>query len=369
MQTVMGIINLQESENSIQEITSNRPLAAVPFAGRYRLIDFTLSNMVNSGMNNVGVLLPSKSRSIMDHLRSGKEWDLARKREGLYYLPPAEVQSGARSGDIQSLESHLDYISHSAQKYVLIAGTQAVYNMDYSQSLRFHQNTGADITVIYHTYSDGPADGGVVLSTADDGYVKDIAVVPSVMEGDKVSLGAYLMKKSLFIDILSHTHARGGTDFLIDGIMRNLERYSIYAFEHKGYVACINSVSSYYRASMELLDYDKWHQLFMNDGFLVRTKVKDEPPAKYKEDAVIKNSMIANGCVIEGTVENSILFRGVKVAKGVQIKNSIIMQKCEFEENALVENVICDKNVVITEEKWLKGAPNYPLIVEKGVVI
>jgi glucose-1-phosphate adenylyltransferase len=150
--------------------------------------------------------------------------------------------------------------------------------------------------------------------------------------------------------------------------MKNNGKYNIYGYQHEGYVARINSTMSYYKASMELLDPEKWQELFL-DGGLIYTKVKDEAPAKYKKSASVSNSMVANGCIVEGTVENSILFRGVRVGKGVHVKNSIILQKCKLEDDVLIENVICDKDVVITKGKWLKGASNYPLIVEKGVVI
>lgn len=368
MNTVMGIINLQEDESLIKEMTNNRPLAAVPFAGRYRLIDFTLSCMVNSDIRNVGILLPNKSRSILDHLRSGKDWDLARKHDGLFFLPPAQVDNGIRNGDVQSFHRHLDFIEHSSQKYILVAGSQAIYNMNFENALRFHQNTGADITMIYNVQKEESASGGTVLKTAENGMITDIAIQPVVYDDSKVFMGIYLMDKRIFIDIIRGCFARGGTSFLIDGIMKVGDRYSVYGYKHDGYVARVNSTASYYNASMEILNPETWKELFL-DGGLVYTKVKDEAPAKYKQSASVVNSMVANGCVVEGTVENSILFRGVKVGKGVHIKNSIIMQKCELQEEALVENVICDKDVVITQGKWLKGAPNYPLIVEKGVVI
>lgn len=364
----MGIINLQEDENLIKEITQKRALAAVPFAGRYRLIDFTLSSMVNSGIENVGVLLPHKSRSILDHLRSGKDWDLARKCDGLSYLPPADAVNELRSGDVQSYYCNLDFIEQSAQKYVLVAGSQHIYNMNFENALRFHQNTGADITVIYHVQPGAKQSPDTVLGTAENGLVTDIMVNTNPREGDKVSMGIYLMDKRIFIDIVRGCFVRGGTDFLIDGVMKLDGRYSVYGYCHTGYAARIDSLSSYYQASMEMLDPKIWQEVFM-DGASIHTKVKDGAPAKYKKDALVVNSMVANGCVVEGTVENSILFRGVKVAKGVHIKNSIVMQKCTLEEEALLENVICDKDVVITKGKWLKGAPNYPLIVEKGVVI
>lgn len=368
MKTVMGIINLQESEDLLQEITNQRPLAAVPFAGKYRLIDFPLSSMVNSGVQRVGILLPHKSRSVLDHLRSGKDWDLARKHDGLFYLPPSDVDHGIRNGDIQNFYRHLDFIEHSSQKYVLITGGRLVYNINFENALRFHRNTGADITVIYDVQQEESIDGGTVIKTAENGMITDIAIDPVVYEDAKISMGIYLMDKRIFVDIVKGCFARGGTSFLIDGLMRLGDRYTVYGFKHDGYVARITSPTSYYRASMNILNPEIWEELFLNNGSIY-TKVKDEAPAKYNKSANVVNSMVANGCVVEGTVENSILFRGVKIGKGVHVKNSIVMQKCELQNEALVENVICDKNVVITQGKWLKGAPNYPLIVEKGMVI
>ncbi|WP_110954439.1 glucose-1-phosphate adenylyltransferase subunit GlgD [Anaerosinus massiliensis] len=368
MKTVMGMINLQENESLIQEITSDRPIAAIPFAGRYRLIDFSLSSMVNSKIQNVGILLPKKSRSIMDHLRSGKDWDLARKQDGLCYLPPAESKNDLRNGDVQSFHYHLDYIEHSAQQYILITGSHVIYNMNYEKVLRFHQNTGADITMVYHMREKNDLSSGAVLETADNGLLTDLAIMPATKPQAKVFMGIFLMEKNLFMDMIRKTYARGGTDFFIDGIMKHMDQYTIYGYQHQGYVARVTSISSYYQASMELLESKNWQELFL-DGGLIYTKIKDEAPVKYKQSAVVSKSMVANGCIVEGTVENSILFRGVRIGKGVHVKNSIIMQKCELEDEASVENVICDKNVVITKGKWLKGAPNYPLIVEKGVVI
>lgn len=368
VKTVMGIINLQEDENLLQEVTEKRPLAAVPFAGRYRLIDFSLSSMVNSGVQNVGILLPGKSRAIMDHLRSGKDWDLARKHDGLFYLPPAETDNSIRNGDVQSFYRHLDFVEHSSQRYILIAGSQVVYNMNFENALRFHQNTGADITMLYNIQKEESTSGGTVLQTAENGMITDIAIEPAVYDDSKVSMGIYLMDKRIFSDIVKSCFARGGTNLLIDGLMKLDGRYSLYGYKHEGFVARINSTASYYSASMEILNPEIWQELFLDSG-LIYTKVKDEAPVKYKQNAKVVNSMVANGCVVEGIVENSILFRGVKIGKDVHVKNSIIMQKCELQNESMVENVICDKNVVITQGKWLKGAPNYPLIVEKGVVI
>lgn len=368
MKTVMGIINLQENETLIKEMTARRPLATIPFAGRYRLIDFSLSSMVNSGVENVGIMLPTKARSVLDHLRSGKDWDLARHHDGLFYLPALQSDNEMREGDLKSFYRHLDFLEHSSQKYVLLTGSQVIYNMDFENVLRFHQNTGADITMVYNIQAEENTAGGTVLETAENGLVKDIAKQPVVYEDAKISMGIYLMERRLFIQIIKYAFEHGGSDFLVDGIMRQSSKYVVYAMEHDGYTAHINSTASYYQASMDILLPEVRDEVFDRNNSIY-TKSKDEPPVQYKKEATAKNSLIANGCVIEGSVENSILFRGVKVGPGVHVKNSIIMQKCELQEDALLENVICDKNVVITRGKWLKGASNYPLIVEKNVVI
>lgn len=371
MKRVMGIINLYESEAAIQELTAHRPLAAVPFAGRYRLIDFVLSSMVNSGIQNVGILLTHKSRSLMDHLRSGKEWDLARKRDGLFILPSGNVQgAGKGHGDVESFQQHLDYIEKSRQQYALVCGSHFICNMNYRKVLQYHENTGADITLVYQEQDLSRDDfrGCTVLETAGDGRVTDLAVNPARPGSSKVSMTMYLLRKELLIDLISGCYARGGADFLKDGIIKNLALLNVYGYQYSGFAARIHSVSSYYRHNMELLRPEKWQELFAKAG-LIYTKVKDAAPAKYKEQAQVSNAMVANGCVIEGSVENSVLFRDVKIHKGACVRNSIIMQKCEIGENALIENAICDKEVVITTGKWLKGDQSYPLVIEKGTVI
>lgn len=364
----MGIINLQEDNSLIRDLTGRRAVESIPFAGRYRLIDFTLSSMVNSGISNVGIMLPDKPRSVLDHLRSGKDWDLARRHDGLFYLPAPNQEDMNRKGDLKNFYHNLDFFEHSSQRYVLLTSGSFVYNVDFSQLLRFHQNTNADITMVYNTVSEEAHGKNIVIETAENGLVTDIAEKPAVYDGSKVSMNVYLMEKRIFVEMVRYTYEHGGQDFLIDGIIRRASEYNIYGFEHDGYVAHVDSTTAYYKSNMDILQPEVWEELFMGKH-PIYTKVKDEVPVQYKETADVKNSLIANGCIIRGEVENSILFRGVNVAKGVKIKNSIIMQKCDIQEGSLIENVICDKNVVITKEKWLKGAANYPLIVTKNVVI
>lgn len=371
MQNVMGIINLNENEDMLREVTKHRPLAAVPFAGRYRIIDFILSSLVNSGVQNVGILVHHKYRALMDHLRSGKEWDLARKRDGLFILPPAESKNGGSSKrDVDNFYSNLDYINSSRQQYVIIAGSNIVCNLNFKKAFQFHQASQADITILYKeqdlAYDDFTQ--STILDCSADGRITDLAVNPATVTSGKVSMEMYIMSKQLLVELITNCAARGGSDILMDGIMKNMDRLHIFGYQYKGFMARIYSIQSFYRNNMELLKPERWHELFFKSG-PVYTKVKDEAPVKYKEKACVSNAMIANGCVIDGTVENSILFRGVKVGPGAYIKDSIIMQKCQIGANARLENVICDKDVAITAEKWLKGEVNYPLVIEKGITI
>lgn len=370
MENVMGIINLNEPDDIMREVTKHRPVAAVPFAGRYRIIDFILSSMVNSGIKNVGILVGNKYRAIMDHLRSGKEWDLARKHDGLFILPPAEAQPFGLRGDIGNFYSNIDYIKNSRQQYVLLTGSNVVCNLNFQKAFQFHLAKRADITVLYKEQDIKQDDvtNFTIIGCDETGKVVDIAVNPANVTGKNVFMKMMIMPKDLLIEIINNCAARGGSDLLMDGVIKNLPKLNVYGYQYRGFMAQICSIPSYYRCSMELLKHDKWQELFFKSG-PIYTKVKDEAPVKYKENARISNVMIANGCVIEGIVENSILSRGVTVGPGAYVKDSIIMQKCQIGANARLENVICDKDVIITSEKWLKGEKNYPLVIEKGSVV
>ncbi|EKU70587.1 glucose-1-phosphate adenylyltransferase subunit GlgD [Selenomonas sp. F0473] len=368
MNSVMGLINLQEDGGMIRELAERRAVGSIPFAGRYRLIDFALSSMVNSGINKVGVMLPDEPRSVLDHLRSGKDWDLARRHDGLFYLPAPHEDTMRRGGDLKNFYHNLDFIEHASSRYILLTNGSFVYNVDFEKALRFHQNTGADITLVSHTTAEENAGNNIVLETAETGLVRDISEKPVAAPGMKVSMGVCLMDRHVFADAVRYAYERGGRDFMLDGIIRRAADYTMFAYEHDGYMAHVDSMSTYYRANMEILDPAVWESLFMSER-PVYTKIKDGVPVQYKDTAKVSNSLIANGCVVRGEVEHSILFRGVKVGRDVKIKNSIIMQKCDIGDGALVENVICDKNVVITPEKWLKGAREYPLVIKKNITI
>ena len=369
MKTVVGIVNLQESNELLRELAATRAVEALPFAGRYRVVDFSLSNMINSGVNSVGLMLPDYSRAILDHIRSGKDWDLARRRDGLTYLPAALPGNDARKGDLKDIYANLDFVELSDKKYVLFVNGSYVYNIDFQKVLDFHKSSDADITMIYKTVDEDQEGHTVTIETSTNGIVTDLAESKNIKKGSKAVMSAYLMPVPTFAYIVRSTYERGGQDFLIDGIIRHADEHKISAYEHKGYVARINSTASYYKANRDCLNPEVWEELFMQKDRSISTKVKDEVPVQYKETAEVKNSLIANGCEIRGRVENSILFRGVKVGKGAVVKDSILMQRCDIQDGARVENIICDKNVMITKNRWLKGSEAFPFIVTKNARI
>lgn len=368
----MGIINLNEPEGYLHELTQFRPTAAVPFGGRYRMIDFPLSSLVNSGVTNVGILVQHKYRSLMDHLRSGKEWDLARKRDGLFFLPPAysNYPTETHRGDIDNFYSNIDYIMRGKGKYVIISGVTYLCNINYRKVIEYHEKKGADITVMYSESecADDDCNNAVVVETDADGRLTDMQVSPRVVSTQKVAMEIFVMEKKLLISLIRDAVAHGDYDFVKHCLIKHVNKLNIYGYSYKGYVARVHSLRSYFKHNMELLKPEVWQELFFREGYIY-TKVKDEPPAQYLEGAVTTNSLVANGCNIAGTVENSVLFRGVKVEKGAQIKNCIIMQKCVIGSDAVLENVICDKDVHIAAGKQLKGDAYYPFVIKKGMVI
>ncbi|HWR44709.1 glucose-1-phosphate adenylyltransferase subunit GlgD [Sporomusa sp.] len=372
MKTIMGLINLHESDDLLREIARHRPLAAVPFAGRYRLIDFILSNLINSGITNVGILSAGNSRSLMDHIRSGKEWDLARKKDGLFILPSLQTSNvqGAFPNDLADFFNNLDYIRSSRQRYVLLAGSRMVCNINFEAVHRFHIEKKADITVLYKEYGEntGRFANATMVETDDNGRIIDMEICPVNARSKKMSLEMYLIDRQLLVDLVDASMSRGGTNVARDCFIKNLETLKMYGYPFNGYLARVSSVQSYFEHSRELLNPEVWQELFFANGSIY-TKVKDEAPAKYQQDAVVQRSLVANGSVVAGKVENSILFRGVKVHKGARIINSIIMQKGEIGPGAVLENVICDKDVKITAGKKLKGELNHPIVIEKGTVV
>ncbi|WP_377889096.1 glucose-1-phosphate adenylyltransferase subunit GlgD [Alkalihalobacillus sp. R86527] len=368
MKKVVGVINLVDEKNELSELTSHRSFASVPFAGRYRLIDFSLSSMTNAGINTVAVFTKEKYRSLLDHLGSGKEWDLDRHQGGLFFQPPASEER-VTNGDIRSFHENLSFFKRSLSNYVVVTNGKLVWNVDFNQVIEEHEEVGADITLVYKPCDDPYVSGNTynVLYTNEDNRVERLNLNVEPLPGDDVYLNTFVMKSSLLISIVEESMETGKYKSINEAVASSLDRYHVHGCHFGGYVSFIDNVESYYRYSMELLDPNVTQELFYNKG-PIYTKVKHEAPAKYDESSTVANSLIANGCTISGTVENSILFRGIRVGKGAIIRNSIIMQKCEIGEGAVVENVILDKDVSVSPHEKVTSEDE-PRVIAKSTVL
>jgi glucose-1-phosphate adenylyltransferase len=370
MKDALGIIYTVEEDADLKELTRKRSIAAVPFGGRYRMIDFVLSNMVNSGLRNVGIITQNNYSSLIDHIGSGKEWDLNRRSEGLYVLSPYANHNnpGWYKGSIDALHSVMGFIRRSRNKYVILTGTHMVCNMGYDDVMKYHIEKNADITLVYKEINDISKDKlrkYTLIQTDEDGRVCDMEINPTAPGSNKICMKMYIIEKNLLEYLVEEGVARGNNDFVRDILLKKLDRLKIYGYRYDGYLARIDSISAYYRYNMELLNPEIRSELFFKTG-LIYTKIKSEVPAKYGDSAQVKNCLVADGCVIEGEVENCILFRGVKVYKGAKVKNSIIMQDVEIEENSVLDHVILDKNVILKRGKTLIGQEHYPVVIGKG---
>ncbi len=366
---IVGIIFSNAYDECIGELTGIRTMGSVPFACRYRLIDFALSNMVNSGIEKVGVLTKSNYQSLMDHVGTGKPWDLSRKNDGLFILPPFSTnETGGNRDKLASLKGIAGFISRSDEEYVLLSDCNVVLNLDIDALKDYHIEKNADITIVYKNGKKPNLTDVVVLDMNDDGKAEKISISPVTDENVNFSLNVILMKKALLERLINEAVSLNHKDFESDIIQGNVGKLNIYGFEAQGYSAVIESMESYFRTNMELLNPENCDDLF-NAERPVYTKLRDDMPAIYGLGSDVKNSLVADGCIIDGTVENSILFRGVRVEKGAVVKNSIIMQDGFVAQNATLNCVVADKSVVITPNKTLSGAESYPVYIGKEIVI
>lgn len=365
---VLGIIFSNAYDNVVPELTALRTMGSVPFAARYRLIDFQLSGMVNAGIPMVGIITNSNYRSLMDHLGNGKPWDLSRKREGLTLLPPfSSPESGMFKDKADALYGSIEYISNSGKDYVLIADCNEVGNIDYEAMIKCCTANNADAVIAYAHGKAPKLSNATDYKISPEGLITEITVVTNDAEDANYSLKTMVIKRTLLERLLHEAAAKRINDFETL-LANNVGSLRIYGFEHKGYIKVIESISSYYEASLDLLKPEVRKSLFTAEK-PVFTKTNDRVPAKYGITSKVSNSLIADGCKIYGEVENCVLFRGVTVSKGAKVKNSIIMQDTFIGENADINCVITDKDVRIGNGKKLSGAENYPVYIGKAIVI
>lgn len=368
---MLGLIFAENPEASMGELTAHRSLAAVPFGGRYRIIDFMLSGMVNSSVIKVGVCTPANYRSLLDHLGTGKHWDMDRKNNGLYILPPKESEKP--QGGIDTISGVNSYLSRSSQEYVVVADCNTICNMNFDDVLKFHIDKEADITLVCNKVGElSPSElkRHIMLDIDENSNVKDLQIYPAKQSTNYSYMHMFIIRRELLMDLAADAIAHDKHSISKDIFLANIGRLNICAYEYTGYQLKIDDIKSFFDANLQLLNRDVREELFgLKTDMPIYTKVKDTVPTKYGNNAEVENSIIADGCTIEGTVKNCILFRGVHISKGASVENCIIMQGAEIMENCMMANVIFDKEVVLRKGKKLIGQDTYPMIIGKSTII
>ncbi len=372
----LGIIFPNSYDDLVPELVADRLMASIPFAGRYRMIDFILSSMVNCGIDNVSVIVRKNYHSLLDHLGAGREWDLTRKNGGLNIVPPfAEKTVKVYNGRVEALASILGFLKSQKEQYVVMADTNIAVNFDFGRFLEFHIASGADVTVAYtqetlpESFGEEGTDNKSLYYTLEleDTRVSNIRINSKASGVQNLSMNIYAIERELLIDQISQAFVRGYVFYERDILSPHLVTLNVQGYKYEGYCARITDMRSYYTENMKLLDDENLDALFRNSQ--IYTKIRDDNPTRYITGSAVRNVMAADGCVIEGNVENSILFRGVRVAKGAVVKNCVLMQDTTVESGANLEYVITDKNVVVTEGKELKGTDTFQVFVEKGKTV
>jgi len=370
---IAGIIFSDIQSNAIAaELTHHRSQGSVPFGGRYRLVDFVLSNMVNSGISKVGIVTKSKYQSLMDHIGSGKHWDLSRKNGGVIFLPPyGAEESQLFNNRLEALKGAVGFLKYCAEDYILMSDCGTICVIDYAGVAEKHVARNADITVVSaraELSNDGKSNR-LAFETDARGRVQRVDISPKLKGMRNYYLNMMFLSRAFLIRILEEAAVYGHKSFSADILQKNTQNYKIYNCDYTGYYTQIESLESYYRSSMDLLVKEKRDDLFKNKGFPIYTKVKDSAPTRFSGDGRADNSLIADGCVIEGEVENSVIFRGVKIGANAKVKNSIVMQDAVISRGANLSHVIADKNVFIKEKRILAGCEALPYYIAKDAIL
>lgn len=366
MNKIMSIIFASDNEAKLNELTIHRTTASLPFCGRYRFIDFTLSNLVNSNITTIGIITRSNYSSLMDHIRMGRDWDLNRKNSGIAVFPPY-VSNTSRSmskGKVEALYGLLDYMESNKEEYVILTNSNIAANIDYDEVFKAHIEQKADITML--TFKSKPTNSTRVIVETDKNSIVNKMIIKQSKSDEicQIGLNIYLIKKELLVKLVSDGYEQGFLEFEKHLLQPNLDKLKILTYHHQGYCAIIDDVKSYYNESMNMLNADIRNDLFYRAG-KIYTKTKDSVPTIYRDKAKVSNSLIADGCDINGTVENSILFRGVVVEEGAIIKNSIVMENGNIMRYSNLSYTITDKNVKVTENRTISGYDTYPVVIVK----
>ena len=376
--TVMGIIFSNIHDSNVFELTRLRSLGSVPFGGKYRLVDFALSNMVNSNISDIRIITHYNYHSLMDHIGTGKDWDLARRSGGVKFLPPfitayANNINSLYNTRLEALKSVNYSISSFNSDYVVLSDCDVICNVNLNDMISNHIENGADITIAVKKFSlTSDRAKHLVLTKSDkSGRITDISAYPTDFAGDAdVDLNIVVMSRRYLQEIVMDAMAHGYTSFSRDVLQKNLKFRNYRVYRYDGFFAGISSFRDYFSTNMDLLENKEFYnEIFENGERPILTKVRNSPPTYYGDHSFVRNSIIADGCVIEGSVENSILVRGVKVGRDSVVMNSILFQDTYTGENVTLQYVVTDKNVVIRDGVSLSGHGTMPIYVDKGRMI
>ena len=363
-----GIIFSDSYSNSIQhELVRTRSSAALPIACRFRAIDFVLSNMVSAGVGTIGLLTKQNYASLMEHIGSGKDWDLGRKHGGVTMLTPFAhgntVAPDVTNGKLDALRTVPEFLQGARGEYVILAQGNVVANLDFKDILRRHQESEADVTLVHATV--GEPDGYCLAVQFDEQErLADVRFCTTDKPTD-ISLGCYVMSKAFLLSFMEKAELYDWHDLARDLLVRGISELKINGYKHEGYAAVVSTVSQYYHCNMDFLDPAQMDSVFPADRPIL-TRIHDSVPTMYAYDAKVQGSILADGCDINGTVKNSVIFRNVTIEKGATVENCIIMQGAHIGKNAVLRNVICDMSVSVSPDVQLSGSANYPYVLAKG---
>ncbi|MBP3617634.1 MAG: glucose-1-phosphate adenylyltransferase subunit GlgD [Lachnospiraceae bacterium] len=364
----LGIILAGGNSSRMQELSNKRAIAAMPVAGSYRAIDFALSNMSNSHIQKVAVLTQYNSRSLNEHLSSSKWWDFGRKQGGLFVFPPTITNDNGfwYRGTADAIAQNLTFLRNSHEPYVVIASGDCVYKLDYNKVLEYHIEKKADITVVTKEISDAnELERFGIVETADDGRITGFQEKPLSPTGSLISTGIYVIRRRQLIELMEEAIKEERFDFVKDVLIRYKDAKQIYSYEMKTYWSNIASVDAYYRTNMDFLDKNT-RNYFYKEYPDIYSKIDDLPPAKYNPGSVVKNSLVSSGCIINGVVENSVLFKKIFVGNNCTIKNCVILNDVHIGDNTYLENCIIEsRDTIRPNSRYVGEDGKVKIVVQK----
>lgn len=366
-----GIIFSSLNNNTLSRLTSDRTVAAIPFACRYRLIDFCLSNMVNANISNINIVANYNYRSLLEHIGSGKDWDLARREGGVNVISPFQTAHSATanvfSTHMEALKNMKEYIDEFKEEYVVLTDSDAVLNIDFTDVIVTHEKTGANMTFVTKVLSPGyTSKTPRMMLSSTEGRITDISMNSSYNpKNPELVLNIFVMKTTYLRKLIEEANAHSLNSFT-KMLLLNVKKENYRTYLYKGYVASVSSFLDYYNCSIELAkDENARASLLWKKEAPIYTRVHNSAPTSHRDTAIVKNSMIADECVLEGTVINSVLFRGVYVGAGAVVKDSVLFHGTYVDKNAELNCIVTDKDVHITEGTKLSGSKNMPFYVQK----